>query len=218
MIGLVGLYYTGIRQIYGALLVCMAFPFIKETNKRFFRIFIGLIVIIVLSGNLFLLIDKLFGSMIDLTMSQLTEDYIRIISGKFFLIDYYEHWLNYIFGNGVHYFKSSYGKEIEYYKEFYNYYKSDVGLIGALNEFGIIYILLLANIYIKIFRTKLIQGYKFISTFFLFTLLISLTSYNYFSKTGTIPIFAILFYLVEILIVSKNKFNENINYLTSTNT
>jgi len=77
-------------------------------------------------------------------------------------------------------------------------YRGDIGLIGALNKFGIVYVLVALLILLKVaFSRKKIIAPPYIRLLFIFFLLTSVTGVNYFETTENIPLFVFVLYITE---------------------
>jgi hypothetical protein len=203
-IGLIGFYYYGTRQyaLAGAACMCISFFVVKGNAKINAILFLlpGLFLIIYLK-------DFLFGQYIEMTNEQLSYgDDIRQLSGDFWLNEYWPHWGAKLFGNGKPHILSEYGQEMEKIRDFYHFYRSDVGIIGAYNEFGIFYVLTIIWINIKGMRQKYFRNQDgFLNLLFFYSTILLLTSQSY-SSPGGIIFYCFLFYLTEKSFEEKKKF------------
>lgn len=208
-----GLFFSGSRQIvFGVLLILfidfmLTFNFKSKKSLQFSLLIV--ITGIVASPFLF----NYISSLVQLSESQdVTDtDYIRALEMYFFLFEYWGHWLCYFFGNGwEHASLSEYGKEMTtYVVDRLHFYRSDVGLIGALNKFGLFYVLVIFSIYFKILiKPKGIIVPRYIKQFFIFLFLISFTGGDYFERTDSLLLLLIIFYIID----KKNE--KNIDYNT----
>ena len=93
-------------------------------------------------------------------------DYIRVLSGTFFLKDFSPNTASAILGNGVPYYRpyeaSSYGIYMQYLKDELNYYLDDVGIIAFYAMFGIFAILGYLLIFYKSFTIPLPRQYQYL--------------------------------------------------------
>jgi len=196
ILSIVALFLTGSRQIIFIVILIIIVDFISNIHySRTKKILIP----ILLTGVIILVypfINEYFSSLITVTREQkiISKEYIRMQEFNFYLSSYYPHWLCYIFGNGWEHSLSFYGQEM------INQilYRGDIGLIGALNKFGIVYVLVALLILLKVaFSRKKIIAPPYIRLLFIFFLLTSVTGVNYFETTENIPLFVFVLYITE---------------------
>ncbi|WP_460939617.1 hypothetical protein [Spirosoma humi] len=136
---LFGIYLTVTRQIIVSSVFCM---FIYPIFISKVRVKTRILILSVISLFVFLVYlnrDYLFGSMIMATNEQL-DDNVRYAAYQFFLFEHWDHWITYIFGNGIAHIDSSYGKYIFGKIENQGIIQGDIGIIGILSQYGIFYI------------------------------------------------------------------------------
>jgi len=192
---LIAFYYYGTRQFAVAGLACIPFAifFLKGSTRL-----IALAVAIIGGCVLFYFRDQLFSQYVAMTREQLQfgED-VRQRSAKFWLNEYWPHWTATIFGNGRPHIGSEYGQEVEAIRSKFHFYRSDVGIAGALNEFGILYVLNILIVNIKGLRSwNLLKHDKYLVLLFL-NLTILLPTSLYYANSAGIPFYCCLFYLFE---------------------
>ncbi|MBC5773715.1 hypothetical protein H8S95_06545 [Pontibacter sp. KCTC 32443] len=194
-IGLSGFYYYGTRQFALALLACMILVLFMVKGKTRFLAFTSLSVCALV---IFFYQDVLFGEYVEMTNNQmLNEDEVRLISAHYFLFEYWPHWLTKVIGNGIPHSLSNYGKEIDYIKENLQLFRSDIGIIGAFNQFGIFYVLNIFWLNIKSLRSRYYtEQTKYLKLIFLYSLLLLLMS-EYYANASAIPFFCFILYLVD---------------------
>jgi hypothetical protein len=191
---LIGLYFYGTRQfLAGFVGSVIAFTYFqKGSAKAFGAAIIALVGVIVLVYQ-----DLILGNLIEITNDQVSnKDYIRLLEIKFYLFENWENWFNVIVGNGLAYESSAYGKEAEYIKETLMYYSSDVGIIGSLNNFGVIYCIAAVVILVKVIRTSYTQANRYLIMIGLNAVLLLLFT-EYFMEAGAIPFWCIFLYLID---------------------
>jgi hypothetical protein len=199
----VALFLTGSRQIVFAVVLILTFdfilgPYFLKTKKLFVLVFLlGFFYFIYpIINSYFSSFTNYFNSLISLTRDQnvISNDYIRIQEINFFLFSYYPHWLCYIFGNGWEHSLSSYGQEMINQV----FYRGDIGLIGALNKFGLIYVIIIILIFFKVIIPQIkVSIPHYIRLLFIFLLITSLTGVNYFETEENIMLFVFVFYIIE---------------------
>lgn len=199
---LVGVYLTLTRQIWFSIAIPLLFiPLLKENKlqiKMLFPLLICLIIAFVFFSNLNLFFDS---DLIDMTSSQLEdEDDIRMVAMIYFGLENWADFINVLLGNGIPAIgKSAYGNQMEILRDDYGLFASDVGIVGVFSNYGLIYILVFAHLYIKIFR-----NFKYLSL--KYRLLIIASVINLPLASWNIPIFmSMVLYLIDEDI-NKNKY------------
>jgi hypothetical protein len=143
--------------------------------------------------------DFLF-SLIQLSKDQevTSDDYIRSLEINFFLNSYWPNKLCYFLGNGWEYGSSAYGNEmINTIQERYKYYRSDIGLIGALNKFGALYVVGVIAIYYKMIFSKKLVIPRYIKLLFIMCVLTSISANNYFEISASYIALISCIYIAE---------------------
>jgi hypothetical protein len=122
------------------------------------------ILIFAASALIFIVFQEIIMNLIDVSKSQASQedDDIRVKCIKFFLYEFSPTSLNYWIGNGESHGASSYGMRIFFYKEFYGFYQSDIGIIGEYSKFGVLWIICVFLIFRKLFITKTAPRYAYI--------------------------------------------------------
>ncbi len=188
----------GTRQSMAAvgLLTVISILISKQAKSKFTYLFL----ILLAAAAVFFLFQDIIMNLIEVSMEQKEEsaDDIRVLSATFWLTDFMPNKLAYILGNGVDSQNAQYGLLIQYYKDKFGFYQSDVGLIGTYSKFGILFILAELTIYFKIFKKKLPDDIIFIKYVFLFSFLTILTGSDSFIDMDGIVANSVLLYLVDI--------------------
>jgi hypothetical protein len=200
-ISLTAFYYYGTRQFAIAGIICipLAVLFLKGKSRM-----IAASLIIIGATLIFYYRDPLFQQYIEMTRNQYQggED-VRQMGAKFWLFEYWPHWTTQIFGNGRPHINSAYGAEMERIRLTYHFYRSDVGIIGAFNEFGILYVLNVLWTTLKGLRSRYLLTFdKYLVLLFINSLVLLLTSLYYSNSMG-IPFYCLLFYVFEKSYVEK---------------
>lgn len=138
VLGLVGLYLDQTRQ-FMATTAC-AIIIIAMLSSKYRHKNIAAFFILVVGITIYLNFDTLFGSLAEQTTEDFTKDNIRLLSYNFFFNEYWGGPLSYIFGNGRP-GQSAYGNEINNIATDLHLYRSDVGVVGFLNQYGIVSVL-----------------------------------------------------------------------------
>lgn len=196
----IALFLTGSRQIIFSLLIIFFFDFFSRFSFLSLRKIFYLLVVMGALVIIYPIVDDFFITLIEVTKEQkvVSRDYIRVQEMSFFLFDYVPHWICYVFGNGWEHSLSSYGRDLSGTI----FFRSDVGLIGALNKFGALYVVIILLIFKKIIIPA--QGFivpHYIRLLFIFLAITSFTGANYFENTDNIMPFVFIFLILE-------KYNE----------
>lgn len=209
-ISLVGIFFTGTRQLIVSLLltiVVFSFMIYKVQSKQFIRVFF---IVSVLSVVIIVFGLDLFVTLIKLSEKQGvgTDSFQRIVEMKFFLKDYWpsdSNFFHYFIGNGWEYPLSNYGKDISNLRD-YKLSRGDIGIIGGFSKGGIFYIVVIFIIFYKVLKTKTNKQTLFIKFFFFQLFLTSFTSKNFFDYLPSIMLIIVSLYYLEYA-----KYNFNIN-------
>lgn len=151
---IIGIYLTLTRQIYFCIFIPAVFYKFFSINqlskKMLFSLITGMIVLYIIFQNLDVIIGRDF---VERTKNEGNEDNIRMLSYAFFGLDYWVDNLNMLFGNGAaSWGNSSYGDEILHIEETNGLYRSDIGIVGLFNMYGIAYVIAVLLLYIKFFK------------------------------------------------------------------
>lgn len=173
----------------------LSFRIASIKSVRFTTLFFGFaIIFFAIAGNFVF-------ALIELSQQQevTSGDYVRALEIDFFLFNYWPNPLCYLIGNGWEHDHSPYGVEIkEHLKWALGLYRSDIGLIGAFNKFGLIYVIVIILFYIKmLIPQKHFIVPKYIRIFFVLCALTSFTGSNFFEVSSCFVPFICLFYLVD---------------------
>jgi len=210
----VGLYMDQSRSqlIYFALSVLYLLFITKYKNKLLIFFLIGIFIVLI-SINY----NSLFGDLSKLTVSNVNEkeNYIRILAYKFYLFDYWKGPLTWFLGNGVPNATSAYGHEIIKIQTQHILFTYDIGIIGSLNVYGLIFILVFIFYLYKIIFKYWKYLDPFLKVFLIFTILYSPLYFPIHYQSGEDISWAIIFYLIDKSIqISKQKmksYNLTIN-------
>jgi len=195
-LALLGLYYTGGRQTLAASFACIIVAVLllegisKWTYLIMFSI-LGVLVILVLQPAMIM-------NMISLTDEQVNnKDYIRFHSANFYLNEYWPHWGAKLLGNGRPHELCNYGVEMNYIQKVLHFFRSDVGIIGVYNTYGLFYVLTIFAVNIKgMFMRLRDREDKYLKPIFFYTFFTLLLNVSY-AGTGNIPFFCLLYYIAD---------------------
>ncbi len=173
--------------------MCISAFFVKGMHRIYMITFLCIAAAIILKYK-----DQLFGQYVELTADQLKYgDDIRMLSANFFLTEYWPSRLARLIGNGAAYASSRYGREVVNINLYLHFYRSDVGIIGAYNQFGLLYVLNILWVNIKGFAGKYFTYENaYMRLFFLNALLLIVLS-EYYSNPTVIPFYCFILYLAD---------------------
>ncbi|MEO8398954.1 MAG: hypothetical protein ABI550_03965 [Ignavibacteriaceae bacterium] len=195
LLALVGFYFYGTRQFALSALICMCISVFFVSGM--IRIYI-FILLCIATAVIFQFKDQLFGQYVELTADQLKYgDDIRLLSGNFFLTEYWPSKIARLIGNGADYAFSRYGKEMQNINLYLHFYRSDVGIIGAFSQFGLFYVINIFWLNIKgLTGNYFMPENNYLRLFFLNALLLIVLS-TYYSNPTVIPFYCFILYLVD---------------------
>ncbi len=158
-------------------------------------------------------ISNMLNRQVDANFSN--EDYIRVRQFEYFTTEHFKSPVEYIFGSGFSNPRSEYGKKMSYLKSQTDVNQTgpiggwrDWGLVGLSWIIGVPCLLCILFCIFKILRGKIPKQYLYLKYFYLFILLTSITSVEFY-RWGSVFIHGVLFYLFELIV--KNKETANIN-------
>ncbi|MEJ1222847.1 hypothetical protein [Sediminicola sp. 1XM1-17] len=136
------------------------------------------------------------------------EDYIRVLAGEYFLLDFSPNLSSRILGNGVPYGeKSDYGKFVKALNEYDLFYLEDVGIISVYALFGVLAFIGFVLIWIKSFLLPLPKRFNYLKYYLWYLLFTSLTSnYTYHYSFIVVTVFAI--YCFDTIYLYNTKVNQ----------
>lgn len=195
LFGLAGFYYYGTRQtaLAAAACMCISALLLEGMAKWKNLILVTGLILLVLGVK-----EVLFAEYIEMTSSQLDNtDDIRMLAGRFFLNDYWPSDWAKVLGNGKPYPYNAYGQEMELIKDGLHFFRSDVGIIGAYNIYGIFYVLLVLGILFKTITMRFRDiDNRYLKLFFINTGLMLILNES-FSSSGAIPFYCMVLYLMD---------------------
>lgn len=152
LLGLIflGIYFEQFRYNMVCFLLCWLWMYYMN-NKRdisYFQVLTVLFLLYLLYSNF----DLLFGDLKDRTEDDLSDDYIRMLCYSFYLLEYWVGPITMLFGNGYPLGSSGYGQEIQYYQEEFTFFRVDIGIIGTINIYGIVFLLILMLFIYRIYK------------------------------------------------------------------
>lgn len=195
-LAIIAVFFTGGRQTLAAAFCCLviAILLIKGVSKWGYLILfsiLGLLVVLVFQPSA-------LTTMIQLTSEQVNnEDYIRFHSANFYLNEYWPSWGAKILGNGRPHDMCAYGVEMDYINKELHFFRSDVGIIGIYNTYGIFYVLNIVWVHIKgmFLRIKSDKD-KYLRLLFFYPTLTMVLHLAY-ASAQSIIFYCLLYFLVD---------------------
>ncbi|WP_143157241.1 hypothetical protein [Cnuella takakiae] len=141
--------------------------------------------------------EILFSELIELTNRQITtnDEDIRYVSARFFLFDYWPQspWAKWL-GNGMAASDTNYLNELTMYAKVKGLYRSDVGIIGAFNQYGILYVVLVLSFLLKGILIKIkSQDNRYLKIFFYYPAILLIINEGFTSPEGIVYICCIMY-------------------------
>lgn len=186
-IAILGIYLLLTKQFIATTIITIFISIFLIRNAKIRKIIFCLLVILCIVG--FIYKDILFSEMIDSAKEQASEDDIRVLSAYFFLDKIFSNPIGLILGNGHPLLLQQWGEKN-------GYWVSDVGCIGEIFLYGIIYISVYIQILWKAYKyRKLLPLY--IKMFFLSTFFISIMIFPYRTNCEFLT-WAIVLYICDL--------------------
>ena len=144
-LGFVGIYFDQSRQFMLSTVAAFGIVLLFSLKmKGKWAVVLGVSVIAVL---ILRYAAALFGDLAEMTLEDIDEDNIRLVAYATYLLEIWGGPLSVIFGNGVPW-KGAYADQMEYYSNTLRLYRADIGIVGALNAFGIVTVLVFLGFFI----------------------------------------------------------------------
>lgn len=187
---------SGFRQLLFSAAISILFYMYKTGYKISFKHLLGIAVFIMLGVYIINTQDvqnKIQGMMNRNESQSFNDaDYIRLVQLHYYLYEHFKSPIEWFFGSGMPYYKSSYGHFIEN-----KYSHVDWGLLGQSWALGILTVIGFLKFSIKAIKLKVDSNYTYISLWYIFLLTASVTNYE-FMRNGNFLIHGLVLYTVEL--------------------
>ncbi len=120
------------------------------------------------------------------------EDYVRLLQLRYYLYQHFKSPIEWFFGSGLPYYKSSYARYIE---NSYSYV--DWGLLGQSWALGILTVIGFIKFSVTAIKVKVPLKYAYISLWYIFLLSASITNYE-FMRNGNFLVHGLVLYMAEL--------------------
>lgn len=197
VLGLYVMLLSGFRQLLASLAVCMIFYFYRIGYRLRARHIIPAVILMIGIVYLYQLPEvqnKIAGMILRNESGQnlTNKDYVRIAQWDFYMNDFFKSPIEQFFGAGLPRRTSAYGHWFENQLKYV-----DWGLIGQSWMLGIITVVGFIMFAVKAIRIKVSPQYKYISLWYIFLLLSSVTNFE-FVRNGNFLVHAMALYVVEL--------------------
>jgi hypothetical protein len=122
---------------------------------------------------------------------------IRFKSAKYYLADSKKNPVALIIGNGQSSGHSRYGQRMGKISEYYGYYLSDIGIIGTIYRYGLVFALVIVLIMFRILSMKLPPDLHYIKLFLWMHVFLIFSTYPFYEDKTGIILFSFILYLAE---------------------
>lgn len=166
-----------------------------KVKSKLLLIPVGILALLVL----LFVFQGIFTQLIEISKGQQANfaDDVRVRAAVFFLTEFFPNSLAYFLGNGVESLNSDYGAMVYQIRDELHFFQGDIGIIGDYTQFGVIFVIVAASIYIKSLSTKYPYEYKFLYYYMLFITVLMLMSGDFGNVGAYIPILLIL-YVIDV--------------------
>ncbi|MEA5404559.1 hypothetical protein VB776_16625 [Arcicella sp. DC2W] len=189
---LLGMYVFSTRQYLSATVLGMFLSiFFLKGSSKVYGVILSVFIAVVAIYNL----NALFGETIAKTQGELNETNVRYLAYNYFLFEFSDSTIGYIFGNGLAHDYSSYGERVTKINEL-GLYQADIGLIGSYSKFGIFYVICVLAIHFRIIFYKMSKNGLYLRIFMIINLIL-LSLSDFFTVPSAIPFYCIVFYLFD---------------------
>lgn len=193
---LCGLYFYGTRQGLAVAVGCMlvAVLLLKDFTKWIYLVLFSVMAFIVI----IVIRPPMITHYFELTSEQMdNEDYIRFLAFDFYLNEYWPHWGAKLLGNGKPHLSTDYGLEMRYISVDLGLWRSDVGIVGAYNTYGLFYVINILWVNIKgMFSKFTSEKHKYLRLLFFFPTFLLPLNVGY-TFGSVICFYCLVFYLMD---------------------
>lgn len=191
---LTSVYLTLTRQLIFSTIFTIIFTYFLEFKKvKIWFIIIGILSVIIL----FLNYDSLFGEFVNTTRNEANENNIRVIAASFFWNDSLRSWSTFLFGYGPPSSEGSFHNYVEQLS-LRGLYSSDVGFIGVLWRFGILYVILSFYLLFTVFFKLKEKIPTYIRLFVVFVSVISIMIFPFGANYVKTLVWPFLLYICDL--------------------
>lgn len=180
-----------------AIMAFVLILFLIYDKKVKSRIFLGILIMACIF-LVFIIFQEIFQQLVVQSSkdTRLGANYIRFVSARHFLTDFFKSPLAYITGNGMFSNNTSYGIEIKRLMS-QGYYLGDIGLLGNYAIYGLFFVIGVLGICIRAFRTKILQNHVYIKYMFI-AIVLSLITGGGFVNADFICAICCLLYIIDV--------------------
>jgi hypothetical protein len=209
--------FTTEKKIYILLcLLYLAVPLLQGTRSAILNLFLGTTVFVLFNRHVkskmavmglmfisailvFFVFQDIIMNLIEVSQQQASQENedIRVRSAKFFLYEFSPTTLNYWIGNGESHMANAYGMKVFFYKAFYGFYQSDIGVIGEYSKYGVLWFLCVFLISRQLFVMKIEPRYLYMK-FYALNLMFDLVINGAFTRAYEIIVITSILYIYDV--------------------
>ena len=204
LLGIIAMFGCGYRTMLFAIVISVSVMLIKlGFSRKYFIPVIVVIALLYLSINYLPFVNNQIANMVErqniLEQGGFKND-IRYENLMYHYLFYFKNIQEMIFGSGMPFQDTEYGKFInDYMIDALHYWNSDWGLIGLSWLVGIPTVLVMIYYSIKIFITKLPKEYLYVNMYFFQILISSVTSHEFYIEGNFIIQAVVIAFYISIL-------------------
>lgn len=191
---LVSIYLSLTRQVIFSVVMTIFLSFFIVKEKGHFRSFVigaSLIIFLIFFYN------ELFSDMSQKTQAEVREQNIRLLAATYFIEDFSKTLYTFLFGYGNAAGAGAFNNYTDILMSEYGFFISDVGFIGKIWQYGIIYVFVCYYLlYILFFKYKR-QIPLYVRLFVMFTVFMSPMIFPFYRNTNCF-VWAMLLYVCEL--------------------
>lgn len=193
---LLSVYLTLTRQVILSAIITILLSFLlhkrlKNTSK--FNIIILLLVVVCILAIYF---DDLFGSFVETSQSDMSENYIRILAAQYYWNDYIKSPLVMLFGYGAPGQTGLFHNYVEKLND-YRFFVADIGFLGYAWRFGAIYVIVCVYAFFMIFFKYKKSCPLYIRLYVCYAMIMSPMIFPFFGAVNMLYI-SFLFYICDL--------------------
>jgi hypothetical protein len=180
-----------------AIMAFVLILFLLFNRKIKSRFFIGILILACI-GLVFIMFQGVFEALLVQSVKDrnLGSNYIRFLSARHFLTDFFQAPMAYLTGNGMYGNNTSYGLEIKGLMA-QGFYLGDIGLLGNYVIYGALFIIGVLGICIKSVTAKYLQNQAYIRYVFI-AICFSLITGGGFVNADFICAISCLMYMIDV--------------------
>ena len=193
LLGSIYLFLT--RQVIVSMLftIFVSFFMDKKQNNVIFSI-----VAVIFVGILLFFSDILFGKLIQQTLDETNEENIRVLASSFFFNESIKTPATFLFGYGIAGSSGAYHNFVEFFSTNLHFHETDVGFIGMMWRYGVLYIILSYYLLYSLFWKYKNIIPQYIRLFVIYVSLMSIMIFPFGTNQSEVIVWPILLYICDL--------------------